>query len=102
MSENTDEALITYPYNIGVKLCNICKIPIYFCNIHLKRLQHTSETSETLEMYACSLCFSPFFFRATQREWRISASRRPRMGSGLAVAAAPAPAMGLASNVPLS
>jgi hypothetical protein len=25
---------------------------IYFCNIHMKHLQHTSETSEILETYA--------------------------------------------------
>jgi hypothetical protein len=42
--------------------CNICNIPIYFCNIHLKHVQHTSET---LEMYVCNMRFSPFF-RVTQ------------------------------------
>jgi hypothetical protein len=26
---------------------NICNISIYFCNIHMKHLQHTSETYET-------------------------------------------------------
>jgi hypothetical protein len=26
-----------------------CSISIYFCNIHMKHLQHTSETSKTLE-----------------------------------------------------
>jgi hypothetical protein len=29
--------------------CNICNIPIYFCDIHTKQLQHTYETSKTLE-----------------------------------------------------
>jgi hypothetical protein len=28
---------------------NICNIPIYFCNIHMKHLQHNSKTSKTLE-----------------------------------------------------
>jgi hypothetical protein len=37
--------------------CNICNIPIYFCNIHLKHLQHTFEISETLETYACNIRF---------------------------------------------
>ena len=37
--------------------CNICNIPIYFCNIHSKHLQHTSETSETIETYACNMRF---------------------------------------------
>ena len=31
--------------------------PIYFCNIHVKQLQHTSKTSETLETYACNIRF---------------------------------------------
>jgi hypothetical protein len=44
---------------------NICNITIYFGNIHLKNLQHISETSETLEMYACNMRFSSFF-RVTQ------------------------------------
>ena len=41
--------------------CNICNNPIYFCNIHLNHLQHASDPSETLEMYAYNMCFSPFF-----------------------------------------
>ena len=40
------EKLATYVYNH----CNICNIQIYFCNIHLKQLQYTYETSETLEI----------------------------------------------------
>jgi hypothetical protein len=40
---------------------------IYFCNIRMKHLQRTSQTSETLESYACNMRFSPFFFRMTQR-----------------------------------
>jgi hypothetical protein len=34
--------------------CNICNITIYFCNIHMKHLQHTYET---IEIYACKLWF---------------------------------------------
>jgi hypothetical protein len=30
--------------------CNICNIPIYFCNIHLKHLQYISKTPETLSI----------------------------------------------------
>jgi hypothetical protein len=30
-------------------LGKICNIPIYFCNIHMKHLQHTSGTSKTLK-----------------------------------------------------
>jgi hypothetical protein len=28
---------------------------IYFCNIYIKQLQHTSETAETLETYICDI-----------------------------------------------
>jgi hypothetical protein len=35
--------------------CDICSIPIYFCNIHTKHLQHASEASETLETYASNI-----------------------------------------------
>ena len=48
-----EQTFATYVYNH----CNICNIPIYFCNIHLKHLQHTSETSETLKIYACNMRF---------------------------------------------
>jgi hypothetical protein len=37
--------------------CNICNILIYFCNIDIKHLQHTSETFETLETYVCNMHF---------------------------------------------
>jgi hypothetical protein len=47
MFENIDETLGTHLCNTHVQHCNICNIPIHFCNIHLKHLQHTSETHET-------------------------------------------------------
>jgi hypothetical protein len=34
--------------------CNIDIIQIYFCNIHLKQSQHTSETSETPRVFSTS------------------------------------------------
>jgi hypothetical protein len=37
--------------------CNIYNISIYFCNIHIKHLQHSDETFETLETYFCNICF---------------------------------------------
>jgi hypothetical protein len=40
-----EQSLATFSWNT----CNICNIPIYFCNIHMKHLQHTSETSKTHE-----------------------------------------------------
>jgi hypothetical protein len=40
-----EQKLAMYVYNH----CNICNIPIYFYNIHMKHLQHTYETSEILE-----------------------------------------------------
>jgi Na+-translocating ferredoxin:NAD+ oxidoreductase RNF subunit RnfB len=45
-----EQKFTTYVYNH----CNICNIPIYFCNIHTKHLQ---QTSETLETYAYNMCF---------------------------------------------
>jgi hypothetical protein len=33
----------------------MCNIPIYFCNIIMKHLQHTSKTSETFKMYTCNI-----------------------------------------------
>jgi hypothetical protein len=35
----------------------MCNIPIYFCNIDIKHLQHTSETFETLKIDACNMQF---------------------------------------------
>jgi ABC-type lipopolysaccharide export system ATPase subunit len=36
--------------------CNMYNIiPIYFCNIDVKHLQHISKTSKTLETYACNM-----------------------------------------------
>jgi hypothetical protein len=48
-----EQMLATYVYNH----CNMCNIPIYFCNIHIKHLQRTSETPETLEIYTCNMWF---------------------------------------------
>jgi hypothetical protein len=35
----------------------MCNISIYFCNIDIKHLQHTSKTIEILEIYACNMQF---------------------------------------------
>jgi hypothetical protein len=51
--------LATYVYNHW----NICNISIYFCNIHMKRLQYTCETSETLENTPATCVFHPSFVR---------------------------------------
>jgi hypothetical protein len=42
--------LATYVYNH----CTMCNITIYFYNIRIKYLQHTSKTTET---YYCNMCF---------------------------------------------
>ena len=57
MSENTDETLGTNVYNIVYNHCKIYNIPIYFCNIDIKQLQHISRTPETLETYICNMLF---------------------------------------------
>jgi hypothetical protein len=43
----------------------------YFCNILTKHLRHTSKTSETLETYACNMCFSTQHLLAA---WTIGGS----------------------------
>jgi hypothetical protein len=43
----------TYIYNH----CDICNITIYFCNIYMKHLQHTSKTSATLETDTSNIRF---------------------------------------------
>jgi hypothetical protein len=46
-------------FNIRMKtfetLAYICNIQIYFCNIHIKHLQHTSETDETFRTYTWNI-----------------------------------------------
>jgi hypothetical protein len=48
--KHLEYTLETYMY----KHCHMCNIPIYFCNIDIKHLQHTFETLET---YACNIRF---------------------------------------------
>jgi hypothetical protein len=45
------QTLATYMFSH----CNICDIPIYFCNIYTKPLQHISEISTTTETYICNI-----------------------------------------------
>jgi hypothetical protein len=52
--KHLQQTFATYVYN----QCNKCNILIYFGNIHLKQLQHTSETSKTLKTYACNMRFN--------------------------------------------
>ena len=60
MSEKTAEVkhweqkLTTYVYTHY----NMCNILIYFCNIHIKHLQHSNATSETLKIYSCNMGFA--------------------------------------------
>jgi hypothetical protein len=35
--------------------CNICNIPIYYCNIYPKHLQYTFETSAIIKTYVCNM-----------------------------------------------
>jgi hypothetical protein len=48
----------------------MCNILIYFCNIRVKHLQRTTETSETLETYACNMRFQHNITLLLER-WRI-------------------------------
>jgi hypothetical protein len=51
--KHLEQMLATYVYNH----CNMYNITIYFCNIHIKHLQYTSETFETIETYSCNMRF---------------------------------------------
>ena len=70
------QKLTIYVYNHS----NICNIPIYFCNIHMKQLQHTYKISETLETQACNMCFQAQHLLAawTKMEARQLGARRWR------------------------
>jgi hypothetical protein len=72
-----EQKLVTSVYNH----CNICNIPIYFCNIHMRHLQHIYETSETLETYFYNMHFLPLLLDDAEQsgEWPVPASRRSRM-----------------------
>jgi hypothetical protein len=48
---HTSGTLATYVYNY----CNMCNFPIYFYNIRMKQLKHTSKTIETLETWKRTL-----------------------------------------------
>jgi hypothetical protein len=51
--------------------------PNLLCNIRTKHLQHTSETSKTLETYTCNMRFSPYRSSFGQRR-----AERGMVGSG--------------------
>jgi hypothetical protein len=55
--------------------CNICNIPIYYCNIYTKYLQHTSETSTIVKTYVCNMGERPrpiHFGRQGGRQRRVT------------------------------
>ena len=52
--KHLEHTLETYMYSHF----NMCNVPIYFCNIKMKHLQHIDETSETLETYSCNMGFA--------------------------------------------
>jgi hypothetical protein len=51
--KHLERMLATYVYDY----CNMCNITIYFCNIHMEHLQHTSEIFETIKTYSCNIRF---------------------------------------------
>jgi hypothetical protein len=54
--------------------CYVCNIPIYFCNIDIQHLQHTSKISKTLKIYSYNMRFQRNIYlllgRMETREWR--------------------------------
>jgi hypothetical protein len=63
---------------------NICNIPIYFCNIHMKQLQYNSKTSETLEIYAWNMRIEcNIYLLLVQNGGSSIQSLMPRSGTGM-------------------
>jgi hypothetical protein len=89
--KHLEQILATYMYSY----CNMCNIPIYFCNIHLKHLQHTSETSETIKLYACNMRFQrniSLLLGRMKARWRVEFTG----ASGLATLVGSRPPMAVA------
>jgi hypothetical protein len=72
--KHSEHTLETYMYSH----CNICNIPIHFCNIKMKHLQHPDKTSETLETYLCNMSFhrNVIFLLGLIEACRCGAQRR--------------------------
>jgi hypothetical protein len=70
--KHLERTLATYVY----KHCNMCNITIYFCNIHMKHLQHTSEIFETIKIYSCNMRFQRNMSFATRQNGGSSPRRR--------------------------
>jgi hypothetical protein len=54
MSEKVDETFGMDACNIRVQQLQHVQHHDLFCNIHMKHLQHTYETSETIKIYSCT------------------------------------------------
>jgi hypothetical protein len=63
--KHLEHTVETYVYSH----CNTCNIKIYFWNIYIKHLQHTSETPET---YVCNMLFQHKHLHAA---WQMEARR---------------------------
>ena len=62
--------------------CNICNIQIYFCNVQMKLLKHTSETLET---YAYNMRFQRNMYLLLGR---VEACRHTKLDAGVELDAA--------------
>jgi len=72
-----------------------CNILMNTCNIP-QNLQHTSETSETLETYACNMCFRVSSSARRRAERRMVGSGQPAAEDGGTAWQRPAvPSLGL-------
>jgi hypothetical protein len=73
-----EQMFATYMYNH----CNMCNILIYFCNIHMNHLQHTSETNK---MYGCEISWPLGRIEASRRvEFTGASGLVTLVGGGLA------------------
>jgi hypothetical protein len=70
--------------------CNICNIPIYFYNIHIKHLQHISKTPETYAYYMRRILVQPPppFAVGRRSRSRSEAGGLPHQGTALLLAPA--------------
>ena len=66
-------------------------LPIYFCNIHKKQLQHTFEMTETPKTYICNIGEGKpgpvDFSRQGRCRWRMSTIATNATSTGLGSAA---------------
>ena len=70
-SEKTTETLGTKACNIRVQPLQHMQHPDLLCNIYMKHLQHTAESSKTLETGICNMHFQAQYLLVAWTKWRL-------------------------------